>query len=155
MQVFRFFAIIKFRATYFWTSQGPYWPLIDKVGLTVSGIGWISLHIILAIQKSWGVSWFCECLTNDLPQYHTRSFCKLQKIHILFCPILKFRKTKLKSNVEALFVFHGGCLLKFDLFGSPLFYVRTQGLQNLGQKVLALVFHSFSGKNRQYFLNIL
>ncbi len=90
-----------------------------------------------------------------VPQYQTRSFCKLQNIQILFCPILMFRKTKLKSNVEALFVFHGGCLLEFDLFGSPLFYVRTQGLQNLGQKVLPLVFHSISGKNRQYFLKFL
>jgi hypothetical protein len=33
MQVFRFFTIIKFRAFYFSTSLGHYWPLIDKVGL--------------------------------------------------------------------------------------------------------------------------
>jgi hypothetical protein len=33
MQGFRFFRIIKFRAIYFWTSKGHYWPLIDKVGL--------------------------------------------------------------------------------------------------------------------------
>jgi hypothetical protein len=39
MQVFRFFTKIKFEAiyyvdstSYFWTSQGHYWPLIDKVG---------------------------------------------------------------------------------------------------------------------------
>ncbi len=34
MQVFRFFTIIKFRAIYFSTSLGHYWPLIDKVGFT-------------------------------------------------------------------------------------------------------------------------
>ncbi len=33
MQVFKFFTIIKFRAIYFSTSLGHYWPLIDKVGL--------------------------------------------------------------------------------------------------------------------------
>jgi hypothetical protein len=33
MQVFRFFTIIKFRAIYFSTSLGHYWPWIDKEGL--------------------------------------------------------------------------------------------------------------------------
>ncbi len=35
MQVFRFFTIIKFRAIYFSTSLGHYWPLIDKIGLNL------------------------------------------------------------------------------------------------------------------------
>ncbi len=36
MKVFRFFTIIKFIAIYFWTSQGHYWPLLDKLGLTMT-----------------------------------------------------------------------------------------------------------------------
>ncbi len=34
MQVFRFFTEIKLWAINFWNSQGHYWPLIDKVGIS-------------------------------------------------------------------------------------------------------------------------
>jgi hypothetical protein len=112
MQVFRFFTIIKFRAIYFWTSQGHYWPLIDKVGLIdcSSGREMACSAIFPRINKVFPLARFIWS-TPIREITYTMHTCTAMMPHSMFCFYLRQlhrihaeERDDMKCNVAASYV---------------------------------------------------
>ncbi len=100
MQVFRFFTIIKLLAIYFWISEGYYWPLINKVGLTRKIDFFNNYKEVYSLSKSactkeWKKSHATPSLIKCCFTQLFKTFCIYQQLNIT-CGVL--------LNVIALFV---------------------------------------------------
>jgi hypothetical protein len=57
-QALKIFTIIKFKPVFFWTSQGHYWPLVDKVGLAADKAqGWVTIFkpLVRERERCWKI----------------------------------------------------------------------------------------------------